>query len=184
MRVRMRCVSGSPALPALLLVLALTVLLQPNAAYGSRSGSGGRPFPAGGSSRARTLADGQQPMCMRHAYMQPIQGIEWFAPESVRQKAQTYHGGHARLRVAMDRFTKLKPSDNFTIVVLGGSIAAGQGAVDGHPFPTWTEKVLKAAMGPQIRVHNAAVPGTLSSYMSGAVWGMCGVEGMDTSVKG
>jgi DNA polymerase alpha subunit B len=63
----------------------------------------------------------------------------------------------------MDRYMK---GDNLTVVFLGGSITAGQGAVDGKAFPFWAEEILLDAMGNRVRIHNGAVPGTLSAYMS------------------
>ncbi len=67
----------------------------------------------------------------------------------------------------MERYSQLRADENFTVVVLGGSIAAGQGAIDAPSFPVWTEKVLQTYMGKNVVVHNGAIPGTLSSYMSG-----------------
>ena len=54
--------------------------------------------------------------------------------------------------------------DNLTVVFLGGSIAAGQGAVDGMGFPMWAESILHEAMGKRVVVHNGAVPGTFSAF--------------------
>ncbi len=36
---------------------------------------------------------------------------------------------------------------NLTVVFLGGSITAGQGAVDGHAYPTWFRLILQQVSG-------------------------------------
>jgi len=81
----------------------------------------------------------------------------------IRQKAQVYRGSQARLRAAIDRYLK---GGNLTVAIIGGSIAAGQGALDGRAFPAWMELILQKVLGNRVQVHNGAVPGTLSSYMS------------------
>ena len=87
----------------------------------------------------------------------------WMSSEAVRQLAQVAIGNRARLSAAIGRFKK---GENLTVAFIGGSITAGQGAVDGKAFPWWAEAAMHAAMGDKVNVKNGAVPGTLSSYMS------------------
>ncbi|GIM15714.1 hypothetical protein Vretimale_18452 [Volvox reticuliferus] len=82
-----------------------------------------------------------------------------------RRAAQSFFGDHARLRAALKRY---QDGANLTIVTVGGSITAGQGAVDAPPYPKWLQFVLDANLPDKdrVRVHNGAVPGTSSQYMS------------------
>jgi hypothetical protein len=110
----------------------------------------------------RTAAE-QNSMCMKVVNAEVLPTYTWFSKLDVRQRAQVNPGNIARLRAAMDRYMK---GDNLTVVFLGGSITAGQGAVDGKAFPSWAEEVLGKSLGSRSLVHNGAIPGTLSSYMS------------------
>ncbi|GAX74287.1 hypothetical protein CEUSTIGMA_g1736.t1 [Chlamydomonas eustigma] len=104
-----------------------------------------------------------QSYCRDSVYSEPVPNFQWMSDEETRQRSQTSPGNTARLRAAVDRYMK---GDNLTVVFLGGSITAGQGAVDGKAFPFWAEEILQGSMGNRVRVHNGAVPGTLSAYMS------------------
>ena len=104
--------------------------------------------------------------CTRYIHKDPHAGngtFTWLSTEAVRQMAQAVPGHRARLRAALGRFME---SENLTVAFIGGSITAGQGAVDGMAFPFWAEAAMHAAMGDKVNVKNGAVPGTLSSYMS------------------
>ncbi len=122
------------------------------------------------------VTTGSTTTCRQAAYSEPIAGYKWMSALETRQLAQVNPGNPARLRAAMDRFVK---GQNLTVVFLGGSISAGQGAVislgagettkDCKGFPFWAEDVLTlglAGKGGGVTVHNGAVPGTLSAYMS------------------
>ncbi|KAG1658766.1 hypothetical protein FOA52_001308 [Chlamydomonas sp. UWO 241] len=134
----------------------------------SSSGSSTTPQPgllAGTAGRALSGAG----RCMHTANDEPLDNYTWFAPEHLRQRAQVSAGDTARMRMAMDRHARGEP---LKVVFLGGSITAGQGNWgDGLSFPAWAEAVFNASIvankgAPNVKVHNGAVPGTLSSYMS------------------
>ncbi|GIL59876.1 hypothetical protein Vafri_14684 [Volvox africanus] len=82
-----------------------------------------------------------------------------------RRAAQSFFGDRTRLRAALKRY---HDGANLTVVTVGGSITAGQGAVDAPPFPKWLQFVLDANLPDKdrVKVHNGAVPGTSSQYMS------------------
>lgn len=85
--------------------------------------------------------------------------------EKTRRASQSSFGDRTRLRSALKRFYD---GGNLTVVTIGGSITAGQGAVDAPPYPKWLQQVLHFSLPDQdrVRVHNGAVPGTSSQYMS------------------
>ncbi|GIL54431.1 hypothetical protein Vafri_9966 [Volvox africanus] len=82
-----------------------------------------------------------------------------------RRAAQSSLGNRARLQAALKRY---HDGANLTVVTVGASITAGQGAVDAPPFPKWMQFVLDANLPDKdrVKVHNGAVPGTSSQYMS------------------
>lgn len=51
-----------------------------------------------------------------------------------RQLGQSALGDRGRLLAALQRY---RDGDNLTVAVIGGSIAAGQGAFDAPAFPYW-----------------------------------------------
>ena len=112
------------------------------------------------------LATPSPDTCAHYIHTDPPAGngaLAWLSTEAVRQMAQAVPGNRARLRAALGRFLE---SENLTVAFIGGSITAGQGAVDGMAFPFWAEAAMHAAMGNKFNVKNSAMPGTLSSYMS------------------
>ncbi|KAJ9522489.1 hypothetical protein QJQ45_008221 [Haematococcus lacustris] len=80
-----------------------------------------------------------------------------------------------RLRKAFGRY---RASGNLTVVVVGGSISAGAGAVDSHSWVEYLEDWMHLHFNASrdltrkddkpgaVHVLNSAVPGTFSSYMS------------------
>ncbi|GLI61581.1 hypothetical protein VaNZ11_003996 [Volvox africanus] len=82
-----------------------------------------------------------------------------------RRAAQSSYGDRSRLRAALKRY---QDGANLTVVTVGGSITAGQGAVDAPPYPKWMQFVLDANLPDKdrVKVRNGAVPGTSSQYMS------------------
>ena len=125
---------------------------------------------------SRRTLQASEAVCMQAQATHPVPDYTWMSDEATRQLAQVNPGNRARLRAAMQRYLS---GGNLTVVFIGGSIAAGQGAFDGQAFPTWAELILHGALGiaatdtgggngggGRVRVHNGAVPGTLSSYMS------------------
>ena len=53
------------------------------------------------------------------------------------------------------------------MAIVGGSISAGAGAVDAHSWTEWMQDFLELKFDKtRLSIHNGAVPGTLSSYMS------------------
>eukprot|EP00955_Chlamydomonas_euryale_P083421 363862-Chlamydomonas_euryale.AAC.2 len=49
-----------------------------------------------------------------------------------------------------------------TVAVVGGSITAGSGVIDGATFTEWLHKTLRGQLGDNVLVQAAAVPGTNS----------------------
>ncbi|KAG1666906.1 hypothetical protein FOA52_005966 [Chlamydomonas sp. UWO 241] len=87
--------------------------------------------------------------------------------QKTRLLSQVNPGNRGRMRMAMSKYAALQPGEKLNIAFLGGSITAGQGAVDGQPFPYWAMDILHTVFDKdKLSVHNGAVPGTLSSYMS------------------
>eukprot|EP00798_Chlamydomonas_sp_ICE-L_P021436 gene21436-28402_t len=120
-------------------------------------------LPVGPDPVGRALPGHEQ--CRSQQYVEDPQGSQYrfLANASVRQDGQSYRGDRSRLRVALDRYTK---GENITIAFVGGSITAGQGALDGMGYVSWAENLLRHLLGHRIHVHNGAVPGTVSHYMS------------------
>lgn len=155
---------GAALQRGLLLVLVLVLASAPR----GNSGHFVWPRPLHAAEHARSLhADAGGAACLQHSWSSTGPGYQWMVNETVRHSALTNPGNRARLRAAMSRYLQQKPGENLTVVFVGGSIAAGQGAVgDGMGFPFWTEHILNKTLGPGIHMHNGAVPGTLSVYMS------------------
>ena len=84
--------------------------------------------------RQRSLHAADDLVCLRAQHKKEVPDYEWLASMKVRQKAQVNPGNAGRLRAAMGRYQQ---GGNLTIAVVGGSIAAGQGAFDGEAFPMW-----------------------------------------------
>ncbi|KAG2429693.1 hypothetical protein HYH02_013951 [Chlamydomonas schloesseri] len=83
-----------------------------------------------------------------------------------RRLGQSSLGDRSRLLAAMQRY---REGGNLTIGVIGGSIAAGQGAHDAPAFPYWLRDILQAQLpggAQRVRLNNGAMPGTSSAYMS------------------
>lgn len=107
-----------------------------------------------------------QAVCKAHQFKNSI--YNWFTADSVRQLAQSGAGNPARLYAAMERYLA---GGKLTVAVVGGSISAGQGAVDAPAWPNWMYKILSGelpdGLNPQrLVMNNGAVPGTVSQYMS------------------
>eukprot|EP00798_Chlamydomonas_sp_ICE-L_P013622 gene13622-19500_t len=93
----------------------------------------------------------------------PWNSYTYLTNASTRQEAQVNVGNPSRLRLAMERHLR---GENLTLTFLGGSITAGEGAMDGHSYVGWAAQLLHHLLGPRFKLHNGAVPGTLSHYMS------------------
>ena len=63
---------------------------------------------------------------------------------TTRRLAQTNFGDRSRLLGALKRF---KDGGNLTISTIGGSITAGQGAMDAPHWPGWLEAILTTNLG-------------------------------------
>eukprot|EP00775_Hariotina_reticulata_P012114 gene12114-12253_t len=87
-----------------------------------------------------------------------------------RQRGIVNYGSAERLRAALSRAVHNK---QLTVAIIGGSIAAGQGAEDAPGWADRLETYLKETYGRaahiNITVNNGAVPGTTSQYMSGCI---------------
>jgi len=92
-------------------------------------------------------------------------GNPFLVPDQERALGWTVKGDLSRLRAALHRYHH---GGNLTVAVVGGSIAAGAGAVDAHSWVEWLDDWLAARYGKggRYKMNNGAVPGTLSSYMS------------------
>eukprot|EP00798_Chlamydomonas_sp_ICE-L_P000445 gene445-1845_t len=101
--------------------------------------------------------------CKHTEYINSDHQYKYLANASVRQAAQVYGGHQGRLRLAMDKYRR---GENITVTFVGGSITAGQGAMDGMAFPSWATNILQHLLGSRLQTHNGAVPGALSSYTS------------------
>ncbi|KAG2447186.1 hypothetical protein HYH02_007929 [Chlamydomonas schloesseri] len=102
--------------------------------------------------------------CNKHEYKPGL--FRMLVDAHHRQLGQSALGDRGRLLAALQRY---RDGDNLTVAVIGGSIAAGQGAFDAPAFPYWLKLILEAQLpgGPQrVRMNNGAVPGTSSAYMS------------------
>ncbi|KAL6752501.1 hypothetical protein V8C86DRAFT_2753172 [Haematococcus lacustris] len=99
----------------------------------------------------------------------------YFLDDTSRQMGVDYRGDMGRLRNA---FARYQATGNLSVVVVGGSISAGAGAVDTHSWVEYLEDWLalhfnatrdlwrsRHKAGP-VHLLNSAVPGTYSSYMS------------------
>lgn len=99
----------------------------------------------------------------------PAGTYQWTLQDEYRQLSLASAGNPARLRAALSRYANGK---GLTITLIGGSVTAGQGAVDNANYPGWINRVLRSMLpgaagldgGPGVRVRNAAIPGTLSLY--------------------
>ncbi|GAX81637.1 hypothetical protein CEUSTIGMA_g9065.t1 [Chlamydomonas eustigma] len=88
----------------------------------------------------------------------------WVLNETDLSNSISYLGSHSRLRAAI---TKLKSGNKIKVATIGGSITAGQGAVDAPNWPQYLFNWLEDTYGKDIiEGSNGAVSGTLSAYMS------------------
>ncbi|GIM10433.1 hypothetical protein Vretimale_13985 [Volvox reticuliferus] len=109
------------------------------------------------------MLEGTSGTCKVHEFNPGL--FQMLTDARTRRAAQSSLGDRTRLRAALKRY---HDGGNLTVVTLGGSITAGQGAVDAPPFPKWLQFVLDANLPDKdrVKVHNGAVPGTSSQYMS------------------
>ncbi|KAG2488214.1 hypothetical protein HYH03_013208 [Edaphochlamys debaryana] len=100
----------------------------------------------------------------------PTGPYQMITDKRTRQNGQSYTGDRSRLLMALQRY---KDGSNLTIGVVGGSISAGQGAVDAPPYPHWARIILHSLLPPgakdRVNVVNGAMPGATSQYMSSCV---------------
>ncbi|KXZ48764.1 hypothetical protein GPECTOR_25g348 [Gonium pectorale] len=102
--------------------------------------------------------------CKAHEYLPGL--FKMMTDANTRQMAQSSAGDRSRLLAALERF---RDGQNLTVAIVGGSISAGQGAYDAPAYPAWLRMILEAQMpggSARVKVHNGAVPGTSSQYMS------------------
>lgn len=115
-------------------------------------------------SGGRSLSADMHEACAWYESDPVVKNYTWMSDKATRHRAQVNPGNRERLRAAMERY---KQGQKLHIAFLGGSITAGQGAVDGKAFPYWAEDALKGVLDEgRLSIQNGAVPGTLSSYMS------------------
>ncbi|EFJ42302.1 hypothetical protein VOLCADRAFT_107349 [Volvox carteri f. nagariensis] len=109
------------------------------------------------------LAIGSSATCKAHEFDPGM--VYMLTDARTRRAGQSFFGDRTRLRAALKRY---RDGGNLTVVTIGGSITAGQGAVDAPSYPKWLQHVLDANLPDKsrVRVHNGAVPGTSSQYMS------------------
>lgn len=69
---------------------------------------------------------------------------KFLSNETTRILAQTNTGDRSRLYAALQRY---KEGKNLTVSTIGGSITAGQGAIDAPCWPQWLEVVLANNLG-------------------------------------
>ncbi|KAG2488702.1 hypothetical protein HYH03_012702 [Edaphochlamys debaryana] len=104
------------------------------------SGESGKGGGAGATSSAYgPLIPGAGTVCQRHRYLPP-RAYEMLADSHTRQLGLYSPGDRSRLLAALQRYAE---GGNLTIAVAGGSVAAGQGAVDAPAFPYWIERILR-----------------------------------------
>ena len=87
--------------------------------------------------------------CLGHQHMGGTSKYKYLANDTVRQAAQVYRGEQGRLRLAMDRYLR---GQNITVAFVGGSITAGQGAIDGMAYPSWAANILQHVLGERVKV--------------------------------
>jgi len=129
----------------------------------------------------QALAPTNNPQLMAHAYDEHQFGnvtylkdppYQWFIPEDDRAAGLHLEGQPSRLRAALHRY--LNKGGNLTIAFVGGSITFGAGKMDGLPYVSWAELILRKILAPlagpggQERLHfvKAGIPATASSYMA------------------
>ncbi|GAX77809.1 hypothetical protein CEUSTIGMA_g5252.t1 [Chlamydomonas eustigma] len=88
----------------------------------------------------------------------------WVLNSTDANNGISYLGSHTRLRMAVD---KMKDGKLMKVATLGGSITAGQGAVDAPNWPQYLFNWLEDTYGKEVvKGSNGAVGGTVSGYMS------------------
>ncbi|GLI61503.1 hypothetical protein VaNZ11_003832 [Volvox africanus] len=132
-----------------------------------------------GTSRGDNAARGEGQVCGEACYKGMLAGtsgackaqefnpglFQMLTDARTRRAAQSSFGDRSRFQAALKRY---QDGANLTVVTVGGSITAGQGAVDAPPYPKWMQFVLDANLPDKdrVKVRNGAVPGTSSQYMS------------------
>lgn len=77
------------------------------------------------------------------SYLMTSGQYRFLSNATTRTLAQTNHGDRSRLLAALQRY---KDGGNLTIATIGGSITAGQGALDAPNWPEWMESILHVNM--------------------------------------
>uniref|UniRef100_A0A7S0S1A6 SGNH hydrolase-type esterase domain-containing protein n=1 Tax=Chlamydomonas leiostraca TaxID=1034604 RepID=A0A7S0S1A6_9CHLO len=97
-------------------------------------------------------------------YMRGKGKYRWVLTKRARENGLSYVGSNERLRAVLDRAMQGKP---IKVAAIGGSITAGQGAVDAPNWPQYVLNYLQDELGEKVvSLANGAVGGTLSAYMS------------------